>query len=226
MISAIITCILLVSTPGYDFEQQGMLIEAGAAYQDEGLLADQSRILCSFLEDALYAGDANRALDIIRLFKQYPIDLRLLSFWYGRLAWQTGLSDTACELLQTVDGDDWLSFRARGIQMTYRNSPAEAVEYLSEAVTLATSSRELYYASVDLCFALIQSGSYIGSELISRHLVLVYPNDGLAPVVLALSLLQQSKFAEAMNLLQATADNDIFEAGSRLMAASLLLEFE
>lgn len=226
MILTIMFSIALLSTSGYEYEQQGLLIEAGQYYQDEGLFEDQSRILCSFLEDALYSGDANRASDIIRLFEPYPIDQRLLSFWYARLAWQTGLSDVACELLDTVDGADWLSCRAAGMQMIYKNSPREAVEYLTEAVRLATSSRELYFASIDLCFALIQSGSYIGSELISRHIISVYPNEGLAPVVLALSLLKQDRFAEAMNLLQATANNDIFEAGSRSIAESLLLEYE
>lgn len=226
MILSIMFSIAVLSTSGFDFEQEGLLVEAGAVYMDEGAIGDQSRILCSFLEDALYSGNAERASGIIRLFEQYPIDPRLLVFWYARLAWQTGLSTAACELLESIDGNDWLSSRAHGISMIYRNSPSDAVEYLSEAVERASSSRELYYASIDLCFALIQSGSYIGCELISRHLISVYPNEGLAPVVLALSLLEQGRFTEAMNLLQSVIDNDIFEAGSRFMAETILREYE
>ena len=69
-----------------ELEIAGNLPEAGLAWQVEGDLGGQARVLCRLLEEALYAGHGNRAKILIDDLARFNIDIELVDFWYARLA--------------------------------------------------------------------------------------------------------------------------------------------
>ncbi len=212
-------------SPG-ELEIAGNLPEAGLAWQEDGSLDGQSRVLCRLLEEALYAGHGNRAMILMGDLQHFGAEDDLIDFWYARLAWICGLENMAAERLESFAGDDWLGYRARGMAHIMRRHPEEAIPELELSIARAGSIRRRFYSVIDLCWANLAAGNTFESIRIATFLVDSFPCEGLPRIILAVCYQESGRYASAMMMLQNTASNSNFGAGPRSMAADLLRDYE
>ncbi len=225
-ILVVLLAIGLTGVSPTELEIAGSLAEAGLAWQEEGDLGGQARILCRLLEEALYAGHGNRARILIDDLARFGIDIELVDFWYARLAWITGLESMAIEELESFTGDGWLAHRARGLAHILRRHPEDAIPELESSLRSAGTTRKRYYSALDLCWAELASGNIPKAMQIATFLTEHFPQEGLPDIMLALCFQRSGSFASAMMLLQNTSADQSMGTGPRSMAKDLLEDFE
>lgn len=218
--------IVLLLASGAELESDGRFVEAGIKYEENSDVHGQLRILCRFLEESLYAGETDHAFLLIQAMEQFPVTDGNLDFWYARLAWSCGLPEMACRELDTVSGSNWLVQRSRGMAAIYRGDPETALELLDLSWSAATTVRERFYSSLDICFALIQSGRPAEAEQVAARLTGSFPGEGLPPIALALSMREQERFGASMTLLQDVATDTMYTGITRTMADAMLKDME
>jgi len=216
--------LLLSSGPG--LEISGRLVEAGIEYETSGDAEGQMRILCRFLEEALYAGETAHAFYLIQSLEGFPVDDAFLDFWYARLAWSCGLPELACRSLDGISGGPWLESRSRGLAAMYRGDAEGALELFSESWDAAATLRERYYSSIDLCFALLQLGRFDEAAAMSSALVTAFPHEGLPLVAAALCMHGQERYGAAMTTLQNVSGDTLLTGTIRTMADRLMEDME
>ncbi len=223
----IITLMLtLLSSAGTDLEIAGDFASAGYAYYEDGDLSGEARILCLFIEEALYSGSSDHAFDLIMQLEQLPLDQAYFDFWYARISWSCGLSESACNALESIQGSPWLQSRAEGLAHQFRGNATAAVDLFRQSMTYAESSRQRYYSALDLSFALMQTGRNEEAEDIAVFLAGSFPGDGLPLISLALSLKEQNRFGESMSILQSVFTGSEYTGITRHFAAELLEDLE
>jgi len=221
--TAIIVMVLLAASPA-ELEASGQLVEAGTAWEERGDIPGQVRIMATMLEDALYSADVRRAWLLAGELSQLGAEDDLLDFWLARIAWGSGLRSEASDALARLDtSDPWLHHRARGLSLLYGGNPREAVTQLALSVSVAETSRRGFYASLDLCCALIASGENARALEISGILCEMFPNDALARVMKGLCL--QLSGQGAASARELTSLSPGHPRGARNMAARLIREF-
>ena len=225
MIVKFLFTVLLTMSAGSTLEISGDLVQAGQIYQEENDLLGQIRVLGRFLEEALYAGRTQHAMELLMVMELYPIEKSYYDFWYARLSWSCGLSEFACNSLDSISGDPWLSARSRGLAAQFRGDAATAADYFRQSWLCATSTREKFYSALDLCFSLVQTGDLMEAQTISTYLSEHFPGEGLPRIAFALSLHSQNRFGEAMTVLQSVSDGD-YTGSARHLASSLLEDME
>jgi tetratricopeptide (TPR) repeat protein len=216
----------LVSASGADLEADGRLAEAGLAYESSGDVQGQLRILCRFLEESLYAGETEHAFYLIQALEGFPLEEGNLDFWYGRLAWSCGLPEMACRNLDAVTGSPWIQYRARGLAAMYRGDAEGALELLDLSWSAASSARERYYSSLDICFALVQLGRYAEAGQAASILITSFPGEGLPLIAAALCMHGEERYGSAMTTLQTLASDTLFTGITRSMASALMEDME
>lgn len=221
--SLLLACISMSPS---ELEIAGNMPEAGLAWQEEGSVDGQSRVLCRLLEEALYAGHGNRAMILMNDLRHIGAEDDLIDFWYARLAWICGLENMAAERLESFAGNDWLGYRARGMAHIMRRHPEEAIPELELSIEYAGSTRRRFYSVIDLCWANLAAGNTFESIQIATFLVDSFPAEGLPRIILAICYHESDRYASAMMLLQNTALDSNFGAGPRSMAADLLSDYE
>ena len=113
-----INLILVLSmflSSGAELEISGDFVSAGIAYFEDIDMPGEARILCRFLEEALYAGSSAHAFDLILQLEKLPFESYYFDFWYARLSWTCGMPQYACAALDDVAGNSWLASRADGL---------------------------------------------------------------------------------------------------------------
>ncbi len=225
VIQFIISIVLLIAS-GSDLEIKGELIEAGAAYQEENDSSGEVRILSRFLEEALYAGQNRHAYNLLLILEFYPLEVGYYEYWYARLAWSCGLSEYACNSLDSLNADQWLTARARGLAAQFRGDAKLAIQYYRESWTSARTSRERYYSALDLSFALLQTGEYSEAEMITSFLVENFPGEGIPLIALGLIHYEQNRFGPAMTVLQSVFTGETYTETARTFAGILLEDLE
>ena len=216
---------LFLST-GTELEIAGDFVAAGQAYYEETDISGEARILCRFLEEALYSGNSEHALDLIMQLEQLPFESSFFDFWYARLAWNCGMPQFACEALDEIGGSRWLQSRAQGLAAQFRGNAAEAATQFRLSLTLAGSARQRFYSALDLSFALIQTGRYEEAEEIAVYLTGNFPGESLPLISLALNYQEQDRFGEAMSILQSIYSGDEYTFISKHFAAAILEDLE
>ena len=211
---------------GADLEIAGDFVSAGQAYYEETDISGEARIICRFLEEALYSGSSEHAFDLIMQLEQLPFESSFFDFWYARLSWNCGMPQKACEALDAVTGSMWLQSRARGLAAQFRGDAEEAVVQFRLSLTLAESARQRFYSALDLSFALIQTGSYDEAGDIAVFLAGNFPGESLPLISLALNYQEQDRFGEAMSILQSVYSGDEYTFISKHFAAALLEDLE
>jgi tetratricopeptide (TPR) repeat protein len=214
---------ILVADPDpVALEESGLLWQAGAAWQAEGSVEGQARVICRLLEEALYAGHANRASWLIEDLESLSPEPGLSDYWNGRLAWACGLDSTAIALLQSVDGGQWIEHRAAGTAFVYMGRPADAVDEFELALASGSTLRRKFWAAVDLCFACIQDGDLDRASEVCAILEMSWPTEGIPPILRALILRERGRETEAQAVLQALLSTQ--DAAVADMAGMLLEE--
>ncbi|MEN8208075.1 MAG: hypothetical protein ABFR50_02380 [Candidatus Fermentibacteria bacterium] len=211
---------------GAELEIEGDFVSAGSAYYEELNIAGEARILCRFLEEALYSGSSKHAFDLILQLEQLPFEPCYYDFWYARLSWSCGMPRYACAALDEVCGSEWLQTRAEGLAEQFRGNASAAADKFRLSLTLAESSRQRFYSALDLSFAYIQDGSYQEAEDIALYLANNFPGESLPYISLALNFQEQGRFGEAMSVLQSIYSGDQFTFISKHFADVLLEDLE
>ena len=211
---------------GAELEIAGDFVSAGNAYFEDIDISGEARILCRFLEEALYAGSSAHAFDLIMQLEQLPFESCYFDFWYARLSWNCGMPQYACAALDDVAGNSWLQSRADGLAAQFRGNAFSAVENFRLSLSLAESARQRYYSALDLSFALIQTGGYNEAEDIALYLAGNFPGESLPLISLALNYQEQDRFGEAMSILQSVYSGDEFSFIGKHFAALLLEDLE
>ncbi len=219
--TALILSAVLAAGP-LELEEAGALAQAGAAWQAEGDLQGEARILGRLLEEALYAGHANRAEWLIEDLEAAGCDSSLVLFWRARLAWTCGLDRLAVEWLERVDGDPWLEHRASGIAFVYRGMGDDACRELAASLREGSTRRRRFLSAVDLCFALLQAGRIEDALDLSSLLADSFPGEGLAVYSRALALHAAGSDFQAVPLLQSLAARDAENPALADLALGLL----
>lgn len=217
---------VLVLSNGSQLEISGEFLQAGRAYSEENDTAGESRILCRYLEEALYSGNSLHAFELIIQMESMPVEREYFDFWYARLSWSCGLARSASAAMDSVKGSPWLEHRSAGMAMQYRGDPGGAVDQYILSLHNAETIRQKFYSALDLCFALIQSGRSGEAEEISRFLAERFPGEGLPLIALALSLHQQDRFGRSMSALMSVSQSEGYSFISREYARSLLEDLE
>lgn len=209
-------------------EQQGALWQAGALYEETRNLPGEARVLCSLLEEALYAGHTGRASMLIRDLEEIIPDSCAgeLEYWYARLAWGAGLDSLATATLDRVAGDPWLVHRSRGTAFLYSGRPLDAATEFRAAVDSASTARRAFYAALDLGFSLISCGMYEDAERVIRFLSGAYPSEPLPRVQEAILLWKTDMGGRAASLLDSLASSQTAPVAVRDMSSRLLEQME
>jgi len=211
---------------GTELEIAGDFVSAGQAYYEDNDFFGESRILCRFLEEALYSGSSKHAFDLVLQIEQLCSESSYFDFWYARLSWNCGLPQYACAALDSIEGSGWLQSRAKGLAAQFRGNAQEAVTQFRLSMTLAESVRQRYYSALDLSFALIQTGRFKEAEGIAVFLASNFPGEGLPLISLALSFQEQERFGEAISILQSLTSAEGYTYISKHFAAVLLEDLE
>jgi len=219
---AILLLVLTSSGSPLELEESGRLWEAGAAWAGEGSVSGQSRVICSLLEEALYAGHANRAQRLILDLEGMGIDARVVDFWYARLAWACGLDSMSTSMLSAIEGDDWLAHRSRGTAHFYSGRSLEASGEFCLSLRLATTRRQQFYSAYDLCISLVSCGRDSDAMQLAGILRSAFPLEGLAALAYAECLDRCGSRSEAVLLLDSlgtlsASDPSIADMASRLL---------
>lgn len=207
-------------------EREGRLWEAGVAYQEEGNLQGEMRVMCRLLEEALYAGHPFRSARLIDELESMGADPADVALWRARLAWVCGLEQLARRELEEMSGPGWTGRRAAGLAYLYRLRPERAVEELRSAYVEAENDMERYYAAVDLTYAMLAAGMTGRALEAADSLTAALPHDGLPAVLRCLCLRRAGRYAEAMTGLDSLAADTTVGAGPRSMADNLLEELQ
>ena len=213
------------STP-QELERRGMLWQAGAAYEELGDLAGQMRVTCRLLEEALYAGHPFRSARLIGRMEEMGAEETELGLWRARLAWVCGLEQMAKLQLQELSGSSWLGLRAAGLASMYSDLPEKAVEELTAAYAAAENQMQRYYASIDLTYAMLASGSPETALEAADSLSAAFPDDALVGVLRALCLHGAGRFTESMMMFDSLATDTTLGMGPRSMADCLQEELQ
>lgn len=223
MIVAQICSLLILLTPA-ELEASGQLPEAGAAWEEAGSIHGQARIMCRMLEEALYAGDGERAYLLMEELEPVCSDRGLPVYWRARLAWSAGLLETAQEeLSEVVTEDPWLLHRAAGTLALYRGSGMEAEKEFLLSIQAASTSRRRFYSGIDLCLAYLQQEKTEEALSLSELLLYGYQGDALARVMYGLCLHRNGQYSRAAGVLMGSFDSS---ASARSIAELLLEGFE
>lgn len=216
--------ILLLAASPAELEASGLLTEAGTAWEECGDVPGQVRVMTTMLEDALYAADVRRAWLLAGELSQLGTEDALLDFWLARIAWNSGLRTEASDALARIETPDpWLHHRARGLSLLYGGNPREAVTQLALSVSEAGTARRGFYASLDLCCALLASGETAKALEVSEILCAMFPGDALATVMKGLCLQLSGQSAAAARELTSLSPGH--PPGARNIAARLMREF-
>ncbi len=209
-------------------EQQGRLWEAGTAYEQVQDLPGEARVMCSLLEEALYAGHSGRAhlliCDIERLLGEDSAGE--IGYWFARLAWSAGLDSLSRAGLEAVEGDPWLMHRAFGTALLYSGKPDQAVQEFRAAMESATTTRRRYYAALDMSYALLSSGMTDEAERVIVFLERAFPAEGLPRIQEALLCFSTGRGSRAAILLDSLSGAGTASVAVRDMASRLLSEME
>ncbi len=207
-----------------ELEQAGKLPEAGAAWEEEGNLSGQIRVMGRLIEEAIYSGDGRRAAVLSLELQSICRDEDLKNFWDARIAWISGLSSYASEKLNAMSPDDpWLFHRAHGLAALFRDDAETAVEELTLSIASASTSRKAFWSAIDLCSAYLALGKYEHALYLSRLIHTHFPGDALGDVMYGLCLQVTGQFAESSGVL-ASVDSTNTTAG--LLARSIMEGFE
>jgi hypothetical protein len=218
---------LALSSPSPEsLEGEGRLWEAGAAYQEEGDLQGQMRIMCRLLEEALYAGHPFRSARLIEELEELGAEPGELGMWRARLAWICGLEGLARRQLEELSGPGWAGRRAAGLAHLYGLRPRRAVEELRSAYIEAENHMERYYAAVDLAYAMLSAGMERQALEAVDSLVSAMPAEGLPAVLRCICLQRCGRYAEAMMGLDSLAADSSLGTGPRSMARDLLEDLQ
>jgi hypothetical protein len=182
---AILLLALTASGSPLELEESGRLWEAGAAWAAEGSVSGQSRVICSLLEEALYAGHANRAYRLLLDLESMGVDSRIIDYWYARLAWACGLDSMSTAILSGVEGDDWLAHRSRGTALFYTGMSLEASGEFCLSLRMAATRRQQFYSALDLCTSLLSCGRESDAMQLAGILRAGFPFEGLAALAYA-----------------------------------------
>ena len=216
----------LLLSSGSELEIAGDFVAAGKAYYEDTDVSGEARIICRFLEEALYSGNSEHALDLIIQLEQLRFESSYYDFWYARLTWNCGMPQYACKALDDIGGSRWLQSRAKGLASQFRGDAAGAAAQFRLSMTLAESSRQRFYSALDLSFALIQTGRYEEAEDIAVFLAANFPGESLPIISLALNYQEQDRFGEAMSILQSIYSGDEYTFISKHFAAAILDDLE
>ena len=193
---------ILAAVSPLELENNGRLAEAGAAWQREGSMQGQARIMCRFLEEALYAGEGERALLLIRELGSVCADSALVRYWRARVAWSAGLPELAADELQQISTDDpWLHHRALGTAALYRGNGPEATRQFILATAAAGTARKQFWSGIDLCSAYLLDSDVQQALVLSELLVHSYPGDPMAQVMYGLCLHESGQYSRAYETL-------------------------
>jgi hypothetical protein len=194
--------LFLMGTSPLDLENAGRLAEAGAGWQREGSLQGQVRIMGRFLEEALYAGEGERALLLIQELESVCSDTALVRYWRARVAWSAGMPElAAAELDRVVTDDQWLLHRAAGTAALYRGQGTEAVSEFLLATAAAGTSRRQFWSGLDLCSAYLSEGMTHEALALSELLLYNYTGDAMAEVMNGLCLHVSGYYSRAAGVL-------------------------
>lgn len=216
--------ILFAGLSPIELEQTGHLAEAGAAWEVEGSLQGQVRILCRLLEEAIYAGDGRRAILLSVELESICRDPDLNNFWMARIAWISGLSEYASgELLLMSPSDPWLFHRAQGLAALFREDGETAVAELTLSIASASTARKAFWSAIDLCSAYLTIGMYEEALHLSRLIHIHYPGDAMGDVMYGLCLQVSGQFGESSRVLNSV---DSSNASAEYLARSIMEGFE
>lgn len=219
----LLVMLLLAASPA-ELEASGLLVDAGAAWEERDDIPGQIRIMTTMLEDALYSADVRRAWLLAGELSQLGADDALLDFWLARIAWGSGLRTEASDALGRIETPDpWLYHRARGLSHLYGDRPREAVAQLALSVSEAGTARRGFYSSLDLACALIAAGEAEKALEVSEALCALFPNDALATVMKGLCLQLTGQSAAAVRELTSLSPGH--PPGARNIASRLMREF-
>lgn len=219
--TALILSALLAAGP-LELEESGALAQAGAAWQEEGDLEGQARVLGRLLEEALYAGHANRAEWLVEDLEAMGCDSSLVLYWRARLAWTCGLERLAVEWLERVEGEPWLEHRAAGTAFVYRGMGEEACTELTASLRAGSTRRRRFLSAVDLCFALLQAGRTEDALELSSVLADCFPGEGLAVYSRAMVLHSAGSDGQAVPLLESLVACEAADPAMADLAGGLL----
>lgn len=205
-----------------ELEEGGELARAGAAWQEKGDLQGQARILGRLLEEALYAGHANRAEWLIEDLEAIGCDSSLVLYWRARLAWTCGLERLAVEWLGRVEGEPWLEHRAAGTAFVYRGMGEDACAELTASLREGNTRRRRFLSAVDLCFALLQAGRIEDALELSSLMADSFPGEGLAAYSRAMTLHAAGSDGQAVPILQSLAGQEAVDPAMADLARGLL----
>ena len=202
-------------------ENEGRLAEAGAAWQNEGSIQGQVRVMTRLLEEALYAGEGERALLLIQELEPVCGDTALVRFWRARVAWSAGLPELAADEVDDIStGDPWLLHRTLGTAALYRGQGAEAVNQFCQATAAAGTARRKFWSGLDLCSAYLMEGMTDEALELSELLVYNYTGDAMAQVMHGLCLHLTGHYSRAYGVLSGISGES--PAAKRL--ANILME--
>ena len=201
---------LLAGLSPLELELSGKLPEAGSAWESEASLAGQVRIMGRLLEEAISAGDGRRALLLSSELRGVCQNPDLNAFWMARIAWISGLSDTAVTELSLISPDDpWLFHRSHGLSALFREDTEVAISELTLSIASASTSRKAFWSAIDLCNAYLAAGRIHDALHLSRMLRNCYPGDALGGVIYGLCLQLSGEYAESSLVLSGVDSTNV-----------------
>lgn len=216
--------VLLAGASALELENQGLLPQAGAAWQEKDDIRGQTRIMGRLLEEAIYAGHGQRAWILVQELETVCSDTELVEFWRARIAWSAGLSVFAADELDLIDSTDpWLNHRAAGLAALFREDGETAVNELLLSIASASTTRRKFYSAIDLCSAYLNAGRYEEALALSELLVFHFPGDPIAGVMHGLCLHSNGRYRLAYTVLSETRGTG---AAADSLAGALMEGFE
>jgi hypothetical protein len=216
--------LLAICSSAARLEAAGDLASAGAAWEAEGSMQGQVRVVGRMIEEAIYAGHGRRALLLMEeLMATYP-DHELYRFWEARIAWSCGLCREAVSSLESLETHDpWLKSRASGLAALYSGDAPSAAESLELSLREARTARRAFWSAVDLCSAYLAMGRFSDALLLSELLVHHFPGDRLAQVMYGLCLHGVARHGDAFEALSSVSpDNPAAYQMSRALMEGFL----
>jgi len=207
-----------------DLELAGKLPEAGAAWEEEGSLSGQVRVMGRLVEEAIYAGDGRRAFLLAGELGNICSDTDLQQFWMARIAWISGLPLLASEdLNQMSPRDPWLFHRAHGLSALFTENSEVAIQEFTMSIAVASTSRKAFWSGIDLCSAYLNAGRYSDALQLSRLIMVRYPGDAMGDVMYGLCLQVSGQFGESSRVLNSV---DTENPAAVSLARSIMEGFE
>lgn len=193
-----------------ELELSGKLPEAGSAWESEASISGEVRIMGRLLEEAIYAGDGRRALLLSLELSGVYQNPELNAFWMARIAWISGLSNTAITELALISPDDpWLYHRSHGLSALFSEDTEMAISELTLSIASASTARKAFWSAIDLCNAYLAAGRIQDALHLSRMLRICYPGDALGDVMYGLCLQLSGQYAESSLVLAGVDSTNI-----------------